>query len=260
MKDAAHLFDPAQLTIYPVAHLPGTLPEGGVELDTPIYAVQTEDLLTQAPVQSATRRDVDLGHKLAFVVDNVLSRQECRDLIALTEHLGYSAAAPGIQTPPGMRRNKTVHWLAGPGMMGRLFARLQAVLPPQIEHRNLTPALSHRINMYRYDDGDVFNPHIDGDWPGVGLSGDGQRMEHWPGTYSMLTMLLYLNDQDSGATGGATVLYDHGEVAASILPKTGSALFFRHGNSTESVLHAGEVVTGQNPKYVARINVMYETT
>ena len=80
-------------------------------------------------------------------------------------------------------------------------------------------------------------------------------IEEWPGVASQLSMLLYLND---GFEGGATRLFrfDDGS-PVDVAPKKGSALFFRHGFSRRSVLHAGLPVSGSLPKYVARLNVLY---
>ena len=41
-------------------------------------------------------------------------------------------------------------------------------------------------------------------------------------------------------------------------PRRGTALFFRHGLHPGSVRHIGCTVRGPVPKYVARINVMYD--
>jgi hypothetical protein len=49
---------------------------------------------------------------------------------------------------------------------------------------------------------------------------------------------------------------DRGHV--DVMPKKGSALFFRHGFGPHSVLHEGCRVFGEVSKYVARINVMFE--
>lgn len=54
------------------------------------------------------------------------------------------------------------------------------------------------------------------------------------------------------------MLYDRGEPKVSVRPKTGRALFFRHGHGRGSVLHAGATLTGDVSKYVARINIMYD--
>lgn len=242
-----------------VATLDGSLPEGGYEADTPIYAADVPGLMQPGGGDSARSVALRLSDKIAFYIDDVISREEAAYWIDLTEGLGYRAAAPGIQTPPGMRRNKTVHWIAPAEAMEELFRRIAPLLPQEIEGRPLTPRLSQRVNMYRYDEGDEFNLHVDGDWPGFGLTEDGTRLAQWIGTHSMLTMLLYLNGAEDGIEGGETILYDQGEPRIAVAPKTGRALFFRHGSNRGSVLHAGDTITGPVSKYVARINVMYET-
>lgn len=118
--------------------------------------------------------------------------------------------------------------------------------------------LSHRINMYRYDDQDMFNRHTDGDWPGYGLDHERQVMHEWSGLRSALTMLLYLNDASEGVRGGHTRLLARDGRWVDVAPRKGSALFFRHGFVPDSVIHIGDRVHGAVPKYVARINVMYE--
>ena len=84
-------------------------------------------------------------------------------------------------------------------------------------------------------------------------------MIKWDGVYSKLTMLLYLNSPKNGFQGGETVLYGKDGEIVNIVPKTGSALFFRHGFGDESVSHKGARVMGDTPKYVARINVLYQS-
>jgi predicted 2-oxoglutarate/Fe(II)-dependent dioxygenase YbiX len=241
-----------------VARLTGTLPEGGFEEGTPIYAADLPNLVNRADAPKAHREDITVGDKIVFSIENVITREEAARFIALTEGLGYRDAAPGIQTPPGMRRNKTVHWIAPADALAEIHRRIAPLLPQTLDGQTLSPRLSHRINMYRYDQGDEFNPHIDGDWPGYGLSTDGQGMVQWPNTHSKLTMLLYMNGTEDGIEGGETVLFDQGQKQVSIAPKTGRALFFRHGSNRGSVLHAGARITGKVAKYVARINVMYD--
>ncbi len=245
---------------FEVAHLPGSLPMGGVIPMTPIFAFTHEApplMLAEAASRSPQRQDIQLGGLLAFLIENVISSDEADAIIEASERFGYRDEAPGISTPPGMRMNKSVHWVADASMMQPLLARIAHLLPATIDGGTLHPALSHRINMYRYDANDVFNMHTDGDWPGYDLSPDRQRMREWPGLRSCLSMLLYLNGPEDGVQGGSTRLYrpDRGHV--DVTPKKGSALFFRHGFGSTSVLHEGSRVFGNGSKYVARINVMY---
>lgn len=243
-----------------VARLPGSLPLGGVVPLTPIHAFAHTPPELALRAQSALqprRREVDLGGLLAFVIDDVLTPEECTPLIAASEHFGFREEAPGIATPPGMRMNKSVHWLADDALLGPLMARIQPLLPPAIDGAPLHPRLSHRLNIYRYDDGDIFNRHLDGDWPGYGLNPERTAMIEWPGLRSRLTLLLYLNGPENGVCGGATRLFDHHNRAVDIIPRTGAALFFRHGIHPQSVSHIGMRVSGPVAKYVARVNVMY---
>lgn len=245
-----------------VARLPGSLPMGGVVPDTPIFAFAQPpaDLeWNRAPPKAPSRHEIDLLGLLAFEIRGLLRPEEADALVRASEHFGYREEAPGISTPPGMRMNKSVHWMADRWMMDRLLARMVDLLPPDIHGRPLVPRLSERINMYRYDDGDVFNRHTDGDWPGYSLSHDRSTVQEWPGTArSGLTMLLYLNGPEDGVRGGHTRLIRRDGRPVDVVPSKGSALFFRHGFGLDSVVHVGMPVHGPVPKYVARINVMYE--
>ncbi len=248
-------------THHAVAHLSGSLPMGGVVPMTPVHAFDTSPTVLQLKPQAnlqPQRHDLDLGGLLGFVIDPVVTAAEADAIVQATEHMGYRDEAPGIATPPGMRMNKSVHWLADETLMGPLFERIAHLLPPELAGDVLLPAFSHRLNMYRYDDNDVFNLHTDGAWPGYSLSDDRQHMLQWDDHIrSGLTMLLYLNGPADGVQGGNTRLFKPDGSWVDVSPVKGSALFFRHGFGPDSVRHIGCVVHGAVSKYVARINVMY---
>jgi hypothetical protein len=234
---------------------------GGTVHDTPVHAFATPAaalaLHPDTPRQPL-RRDIDLGGFLAFVIDDVVTADEADRVVAASELFGYREEAPGIATPPGMRMNKSVHWVADSDLLDPVMQRIGPLLPPVIDGAVLHRRLSHRINMYRYDNDDVFNRHIDGDWPGYGLSQDRSAMQEWPQLRSCLTMLLYLNGPGDGVNGGNTRLLSREGRWVDVVPQKGSALFFRHGFTPDSVPHIGARVSGPVPKYVARINVLYE--
>ena len=247
-----------------VARLPGSLPMGGVVHDTPIHAFAEPApalalALPGAPDATQPKRhEIDLGGLLAFEIRHLITPAEADALIAASEVFGYRDEAPGISTPPGMRMNKSVHWMADDEMMATLHERMAHLLPVVVDGRRRLPLLSARLNMYRYDDGDVFNRHTDGDWPGYSLDEDRHTMLEWGAGRSALTMLLYLNGPKDGVQGGHTRLYRRDGSAVDVVPDKGSALFFRHGFGLDSVVHVGTQVHGPVPKYVARINVMFE--
>ena len=244
-----------------VAFMPGSLPMGGSVEMTPIHAFSSAPVplqIQRQPQLNPQRRDIDLGYSLAFVIDDVVTAREADTIVEASERFGYRNEAPGICTPPGMRMNKSVHWVSDTALTEPLFARIAHLLPQRIDGAQLHAGFSQRFNMYRYDAEDVFNRHTDGSWPGYGLSPDRTQMIQWPTNIrSALTMLLYLNGSADGVKGGNTRLFDVDGEAIDVVPTKGSALFFRHGFGADSVMHEGCRVSGNVAKYVARINVMY---
>jgi len=248
-----------------VAHLPGSLPMGGVVEMTPIHAFEQTpaqlDLGAVARDALEPRRfDLEMGELTAFVIDPVLSSEEADHIVEASELFGYREEAPGISTPPGIRMNKSVHWMADEKLMNPIFQRISHLLAKEVQGKSLYPALSHRINMYRYDDEDVFNLHIDGSWPGYSLNSERTQMLEWPrSVQSEFSMLLYLNGPTEGVRGGNTRLFRKDGSFLDVEPVKGAALFFRHGFGPSSVRHIGCKVSGPISKYLARINVMYES-
>ena len=109
---------------YPAAHIDGSLPDGGFVPDTPIWATEIGPFLKPSSQREATsqRLDIPLGDKLAFIIENVVDADEADTIVALTEKMGYRPEAPGISTPPGMRQNKTVHWVSDETLLGTIMA------------------------------------------------------------------------------------------------------------------------------------------
>src|SRR6056300_1336875 len=200
----------------------GSLPSGGHEAQTPIYRSST-NLLDQADRGAHTYVDLSFDDKLAFQIDGVISDDECRRLIEFTEQLGFREAAPGIQTPPWMRQNQTVHWMAHPRDVEILCSRVMAFVPPVLDGRASMASLSHRLNTYRYTFGQQFKPHLDGDWPGYRVNPKTKQLEYWKTGRSMLSMLLYLNGREEGVQGGDTLLIDSGKVVRRVSPRGGES-------------------------------------
>ena len=115
-----------------VAHLPGSLPMGGVVPMTPVHAFASSpsalQLQAQAPLKPE-RHNLDLGGLLGFVIDQVVTAEEADAIVQASEQMGYRDEAPGIATPPGMRMNKSVHWMADEDLMGPMFQRIAHLLP-----------------------------------------------------------------------------------------------------------------------------------
>lgn len=219
---------------------------------------------THSPLQ---RTDIDLGPgRLAFYVDNVLSAAEADALAACAEAVleanGHSRLAPGINTPPGMRVNEAAHWYpsfeAAPKFLAPLFARISHLAPPELGGLPLYPGFSQKVAQFKYLEGDKFERHVDGLFPGQGANASGDGVEEWSGVQSGMSVLFYCNDKESdGLDGGETRLWSaDGSHHFDVVPRKGRALFFRRG-SHDAVLHAGLPVRGAVPKYMALINLAY---
>lgn len=164
--------------------------------------------------------------------------------------------APGIYTPPGMRLNSAVHWIATRDMMDSICKTIYPFIPQSIDGSTFAGLLSHRLNVYRYlGSNQQFKPHIDGEWPGYYYDKVTSALMTWNGLTSKLSMLIYLTNHSSDSA--VTRLYS-GNKFVDIAPTKGSALFFRHGTSPSSVLHSGQPpLHSHEEKIVIRVNVMY---
>lgn len=211
------------------------------------------------------RHDIDLGpNRLAFTIDNVLSPDEADALASCAESVlefnGHSRLAPGIMTPPGMRINEAAHWYPShsSGFLSSLYQRFQHLVPQTLDDMPLYGGLSEKVAQFKYGDGDRFNRHIDGLFPGQGANAKGDGVDEWTGVVSGMSILFYLNDGPTdGLVGGETRVWSaDGSRYETVTPRKGRALFFRRG-SPEAVLHAGLPVTGEVPKYMALINLAY---
>ncbi len=168
-----------------------------------------------------------------FTIENVLTRGECQQYIALTEQAGYAAATintnKGFELRPDIRNNERVI-LDDFEIAQNLWQRVAAQIPPVLEGRQAL-GLNERLRFYRYDVGQYFAPHYDG------------AFHRDNGEQSLLTFMIYLNGDFAG---GET---NFGEIM--IRPETGMALIFEH-----HLLHEGCAVT-KGRKYVLRSDVMY---
>lgn len=237
----------------------GASPDGFHKSNVPIFALSEPSKLLNIKAKSLLSSDfqlIDIDHFLAFTVDHVLSDYESDALADFSRFLGFMDEAPGIYTPPGMRLNSAVHWIATRDMMDAVCKTIYPFIPKIIDGSTFAGLLSHRLNVYRYlGPNQQFKPHIDGEWPGYYFDAELSALNTWSGLTSKLSMLIYLTNHSSDSA--VTRLYS-GNKFVDIVPKKGSALFFRHGTSPSSVLHSGQPPRhSDEEKIVIRVNVMY---
>jgi len=191
------------------------------------------------------KEDIDLPsvhdkHKLAFLLHNVLTPKECKELIDKTEKKGYELALVNVgfgrQEKMTDVRNNGRCIIDDENYAYNLWTRIKDYIPPVFKRRQVL-GLNERLRFLRYDKGEYFKPHQDGCY----------RREN--GEISQITFQLYLNE---GFEGGATNFLSYSSNdEMPVIPKTGSVLIFQH-----DILHEGEKLK-KGRKYAMRTDIMY---
>jgi prolyl 4-hydroxylase len=177
----------------------------------------------------------DLTHPLLWTVPDLLSPAECAAVIA--ESAGREWLAGTVNTALGREvranvRSNTLAILPDAALAQRVFERARPHVPAVLSGR-ASHGLREPLRVYRYEVSQRF-----------GIHGD-QSYEGPDGTSSLLTFMVYLNDDFEG---GET---DFPEQRETIRPRTGMGLLFQH-----MVLHEGCRVS-RGTKYVLRSDVLY---
>jgi predicted O-methyltransferase YrrM len=212
------------------------------------------------------------NHGPAFIVDNVLSKDICEQIIMDCEHLNFGNYESG----------KNFHGAMQIVVNSDVANSIGQIIAPHIDINQVEETrremimngstyveeddddvrlffvgLNRRWRIYRYDSSgkETFAPHIDAAFPPSGLSEDGNTLI-WDDSsnygddkeiVSRLTVLIYLNDD---FIGGETNFYrpvslqdayDNQQISsliASVRPVTGSVLLFPQGVGEEAVEYA----------------------
>ena len=181
-----------------------------------------------------------------WTVEGILTLDECQDLIAKTEALGYEAApvrtSSGAQMITNVRNNDRII-LDDPELATLLWQRVRGFVPATVDNHHAS-GLFQPFRLYRYDSGQQFKRHKDG------------RETTASGERSFFTFLIYLNeDCEGGETIFSDYTFDEGKSARHeirVIPEVGMGLFFKHERWHEGA----PVIRGR--KYVLRTDVLYK--
>jgi len=202
----------------------------------------------------------------AFVLNDVLTVAECQQFRRAAGVAGYTAdkAVPtGGEIDGGGGKYDTeglaqLEWLVDSSIMEPIWERIGALLPQELGGGRVT-GLNARWRFFKYSQGSVYRPHVDGAWPGSGLIDGEYVFDAFQDRWSRLTCLFYLNEDFEG---GSTTFYTPSVSTLGVIeargvkPRTGSVLFFPHGDTAGALVHEGGLVlTGE--KSVIRTEVLY---
>ena len=219
----------------------------------PIYKVENEhDCIKFSSKTKELKLEEVKNVKGAFSIHNVLTSEECKQFIEITEKMGYDIAPlstmGGMVVDNDIRNNKRVIWQTEQNnkLLDTIYKRIKKFIPKEEKTNNGTwesVGLNERLRFYRYKGDEIFNMHYDGCFP---------RSSN---EKSMFTFIIYLSDDFDN---GETTFYTHqGKTVEKVKPVEGSCLLFYHGSHTLSPLHEGSKCF-KGTKYVLRSDVMFK--
>ncbi len=173
-------------------------------------------------------------------VRDVLSPQECADIIRIAEETGFVRAsiytdATGKEHFSDNRKSSRCI-IDSPAFVERLWRRLEPHIPKRWNTATCV-GINERLRILRYDPGDEFKPHQDGAYTAPS------------GAISKITILIYLNADYDGAW--THFLHENQHEWVPVCPYVGSVAM-----QDQSLVHyVPPLQTGR--KYAIRTEVMY---
>ncbi|KAL3799554.1 hypothetical protein HJC23_008681 [Cyclotella cryptica] len=197
--------------------------------------------------------------KFAIMLHNVLSPEECSEIIEIAENSGFQPAAIYDASTKVVHRNCTRHFIDDHAIAENWFERILHALSdtpyeqkvkscPWIGTRqNADPvhavSLNERLRVIKYTEGQFFTKHQDASFTRGRDAGDRA------GEKSLMSVHIYLNEKFKG---GVTRFHGGGRWF-DIHSKTGSVLLFE-----PSIMHEAVKVT-KGAKYLVRSDIMYSS-
>ncbi len=184
-----------------------------------------------------------------IVVPNLLSKERCQELIALSEATGYDEAdisyAAGAKMNKEHRdnsrcllRSEELRLELENFMLPHIPMKLPIIKLGGIIEQKEFLRLSGNFRFYKYQQTQKFNKHR-----------DGNILEE--GGLSLVTVLIYLNSVNKGAGGETNICDRMLDKPFLVTPEEGKVLMFNH-----ALIHSGEELK-EGIKYILRTDLIY---
>ncbi|MFQ3266212.1 MAG: hypothetical protein ACI9U5_002094 [Colwellia sp.] len=203
----------------------------------------------------------------AFQLLNVLTKEECKKLISVSEQLGFLADA-AVSLPRSVRHNDSLTWIVDEQTDGIIWQRIASLMDDRqaIFGGSKALGINARFRFYRYKAKDYFKPHSDGSWPGSRVINNELIANAYPDRYSQMTFLIFLSEDFQGGATRFLVNADtpaqpatHNDNVKNIDVRTpmGGILCFPHGMHPLHCIHSSVPIT-DGIKYIIRSDVLFE--
>ena len=203
----------------------------------------------------------------AYKLLNLLSKDETQRLIRISEQLGYLQDA-AVSLPREVRHNDNVTIVVDDKTERLLWQRIEEAVNQNLEiFEGKKPlGINTRFRFYRYEKGDYFKYHSDGDWPGSKVVGNELITNAYDDRYSKMTFLILLNDDFIGGETRFLVNADnpgqparrgHATKEIDVRTPAGGVLLFPHGRHPLHCIHSSMPIT-QGIKYIIRTDMLFE--
>ena len=198
-----------------------------------------------------------------FMLHNVLSAAECQRIIEVAEGLGFHEDSP-VSLPHEVRHNENMNWVVSQAVDGTIWQRSKHLVPEQWQGQTAR-GLNARFRFYKYKQGDFFDTHNDGAWPGSRVVNGQLVANAYADLYSQYTYLLFLSDDYEGGSTQFLVSKANPEQPArqqddvNLVPvrtPKGGALCFPHGTHPLHCLHSSQEIT-RGIKYIIRTDILF---
>ena len=193
----------------------------------------------------------------AFVLSNVLSANECKYFLEISESVGFVPDA-AVSLPRSVRHNESLTWVIDDSLHDIIWSRCQAFMQDEENIFNGKEALglNKRFRFYKYAEGDYFSYHTDGAWPGSSIENRKLITNAYGDRFSKMTFLLFLSDDFEG--GETSFLVDEkSKKFVDVRTPKGGVLCFPHGTHPLHCLHASKEINA-GVKYIIRSDILYE--
>ncbi|CAF0772155.1 unnamed protein product [Rotaria sordida] len=211
------------------------------------------------------------------IIPNILSADECQQLIARAEESGFKLSPPSGgghgRTHREDPRTNEYTVINDQSLADKLFKRVSPLLPPTLEwmadNAYFTKGIGgrewsivgcvDRLRFYKYKKDEEYPEHMDGSYSRT-ITYNNELQQSYK-QHSFLTLLIYLNDDFQG---GETKFFpdkqhcrflrdiENKQPVHVIKPKQGMALINIH-----NILHEGSKVQS-GIKYVLRTDILYQ--